>query len=124
MARILVVEDDRVSREGLCRLLEAAGHDALAAENGVEALRLLSDTAVDLVLADVYMPAMDGLELTIRLYEHHADAPVVVIMSGGGTRSASETLEAASKLGVKHTLAKPFGTDEMIAMVEEALSQS
>lgn len=124
MARILVVEDDRVSREGLCRLLEAAGHEALAAENGVEALRLLSDTTVDLVLADVYMPAMDGLELTMRLYEHHADAPVVVIMSGGGTRSASETLEDAAKLGVKHTLAKPFGTDEMIAMVDNALAQS
>ncbi len=70
------------------------------------------------------MPAMDGLELTMRLYEHHADAPVVVIMSGGGMRSASETLEDATKLGVKHTLAKPFGTDEMMSVVEEALGES
>ena len=107
----------------MCRLLDQAGHEVLAAENGVEALRLLGTTTVDLVLADVYMPAMDGLELTMRLYEHHADAPVVVIMSGGGARSTSETLRDAVRLGVKHTLAKPFGADQMLAVVEEALAQ-
>lgn len=123
MARILIVEDDPLLLKGLGRLLEGVGHEALAAENGVEALRRLSDTAVDLVLADVYMPLMDGLELTMRLYEHHADAPVVVIMSGGGASSTAKTLEDATKLGVKYTLARPFGMDEMLAVVEKALAE-
>ncbi len=95
----------------------------MAAENGVEALELLGDTSVDLVLADVYMSAMDGLELVMRLYEHHAEAPVVVIMSGGGARSTVDTLADARRLGVKYTLAKPFGREQMMAVVEEALAE-
>lgn len=119
-----MVEDDLAFRKGICRLLEVSGHEALTAGNGVEALKLLDDTTVDLVLTDVFMPAMDGLELTLRLYEHHADAPVVVIMSGGKNGSPAGTLADARKLGVEHTLAKPFGMDELLELVEKALAEA
>ena len=59
-------------REGLCRLLEGEGHETLAAENGLEALRLLSDTAVDLVLADVYMPPF-GMDEMMAVVEKALD---------------------------------------------------
>jgi len=60
---------------------------------------------------------------TGQIYANQADAPVVVIMSGGGASSTAKTLEDATKLGVKYTLAKPFGMDEMLAVVEKALAE-
>jgi two-component system, chemotaxis family, sensor kinase CheA len=84
--RILVVDDSPLTRELISALLEAVGYDILTAADGVEALHLLSHSQVDLVVTDLEMPGLDGLELTRQLKAHEAlnRLPVIILTTRGG----------------------------------------
>ena len=69
MLQILVVEDNLDLRELLCNALHESGYRAIGAENGEQALTVLSDTVIDLIIADIMMPKMNGFELTKNLRE-------------------------------------------------------
>ncbi len=120
MARILVIDDDasitRVTREHLAR----DGHTVIEAYGGSEAMRILQEVPVDLVITDLYMPHMDGIEFTIRLGQLEPETKIVAI-SGGGYKGKEEVLQVARNLGVTRTLEKPFTQDELRAAVHEAL---
>lgn len=120
MPRILLVDDDRALRAVARRHLESAGHEVVEAEDGAEALAIVSSEMFDVIVTDVYMPGVDGMELTLRLTRRLPGAKLVV-MSGGGYSDKRDVLEIARRLGAVRTVAKPFGRDELLDAVTEAL---
>jgi two-component system response regulator FlrC len=108
-ATVLVVEDDRPLQDALVTTLETAGFNVLAAADGGEALKLLSDTAVDLIVSDVQMQPVDGRELLRRL-QQRASAPPVLLMTAYGT---IDQAVAAMRDGAVDYLVKPFEAEEL-----------
>ncbi|MBF0181184.1 MAG: response regulator [Magnetococcales bacterium] len=123
MVKILCVEDDAQLLSLYRRVLTDQGFEVLTANNGKAGKRLLKETPVDLVITDILMPDMDGLEL-IQLIRSQQAPPVVIAISGGGQwLSAPELLDTANRLGVRHTLLKPFSGSDLLAVVHRALTQ-
>ncbi len=108
-ATILVVEDDRPLQDALVSTLEAAGFNVLAAGDGGEALKLLSGTAVDLIVSDVQMQPVDGRELLRRLQQREAPPPVLLMTAYGTIDQAV----AAMRDGAVDYLVKPFEAEEL-----------
>ena len=121
MARILIIDDDPEILRVLRRVLESRGHTVLEAGDGATALRHFAGDPTDLVLTDIFMPQMDGIELIMRVKEAFPEARVLA-MSGGGRLPMSNVLGAASMLGAEEVLAKPFTAAEVLAAVERALA--
>ncbi len=120
MARILVIDDEPRTRKAVRRSLESAGHEVVEAEDGKVALRMYAGNPTDLVISDIYMPHMDGIEFLMRLHEAFPEARIIT-MSGGGHLAKEKVLSASSTLGAVITLEKPFGVDDLLAAVDEAL---
>lgn len=120
MAEILIIDDETEILRVLRRGLEGAGHRVKEAQNGKEALRVFAGSPPDVVISDIYMPDMDGIELLIRLKERFPEARFVA-MSGGGFIEKERVLGAASMLGAEGVLEKPFSLEEVLAAVETCL---
>lgn len=117
--RVLIVDDESAIRESLGLLLK--NHfDVSTAGDGQEALTLLADFAPHLVLLDVMMPRLDGIETLKRIKEHHANIPVVMLTAANTVRSAVEAI----KLGAIDYLSKPFEIEQLTALIMETLSAS
>lgn len=117
--RILIVDDDPTMREAMNETLSIAGYDTLQCADGEEAERALKQGGVDLVISDVRMPGIDGLEL-LRRTKVAADAPPFIVISGHAT--VPEAVEAM-KRGAYDLLVKPFSYRELTSLVEAALSR-
>lgn len=122
MASILIVDDNPQLRRVLGEVLTCEGHDVTLAENGVEALALYEGEPVELVITDIYMPEMDGIEFLIRIQNAFPDARVMAI-SGGGFVVKRLLLDDAQVLGAVEALSKPFRHEEFLDAVERALGQ-
>jgi CheY-like chemotaxis protein len=120
MPKVLVVDDEVEVRAFIRRVLEPLGHAVREAPDGVEALRLLGTEAFDLVLADVYMAEMDGMELLVRIQWRGMHVPVLMI-SGGGYKPSDEVLRMAASCGAVATLEKPFAPNQLREVVERLL---
>ena len=114
--RILVVDDEPAIRFSLTELLEADGHDVREAEHAPAALALLEQAPVDLVLTDLRMPKVSGLELLAAARAHHPDVLVVLVTAHGDERVAVRALRE----GAYDYLPKPFDNDEVRATVRRA----
>jgi CheY-like chemotaxis protein len=118
---ILVVDDE----EEICRLLRIAlerdGHLVLAAANGAEAVKILEETTVDIVITDVLMPTMDGYELITHLRRKHPNTRIIA-MSGGAIASANHYLSCARAFGAVTTLPKPFNNSQIVCAIKAALN--
>lgn len=123
MARILVVDDDAAIRSVMRRCLALDGHDVEEAATGREALKLFRAEPMELVITDLYMPDMDGLEFTRRLIQEFVGTKVIA-MSGGALQKPADALAVASQLGAMATLAKPFSVAELRSVVQQALQGS
>ena len=121
MATILVVDDDALVRESIRRVLEKSGHTVTEAPDGKVALRHFAGNPTELVVSDVYMPDMDGIEFLMRLREAFPEVKTLMI-SGGGKLSSENVLDAASLLGADRVLDKPFSLEELQEAVEAVLS--
>jgi len=110
VTRVMIVEDDADLREALTATLETAGHDVVTADCGKSALALLERESVDLVVSDVQMEPMDGVELLEALRRRHASLPVVLMTAYGTIEKAVE----AMRLGAAYYLVKPFEARELI----------
>jgi len=110
MAKVLVIDDDPKVRSVVARVVEMEGHEVVEAENGKVALRRFTGDPADLVITDIYMPEMDGIELLMRIREAFPEARLVA-MSGGGAIAAEHLLRAAKALGAVKVLQKPFELD-------------
>ncbi|MCK4516965.1 MAG: response regulator [Spirochaetaceae bacterium] len=118
MKRILVVEDDERLREVLSLLLSEAGYQVSSAENGREGVAQLGGFNPDLVLTDVAMPDMEGIEFLRILRKTKAELPVIV-MSGNVT--GARFLRSARVFGAAATLKKPFSNGELLGAIENLL---
>ena len=115
-ATILVVEDERPVREMLAMALEGSGFVVLQAFHGRHALQLIAQHRPDLVISDVMMPLVGGVELCGRLKADPATASIpVVLMSAAGPR-------AGHGVGADAVVAKPFDLDEIDALVNRLLA--
>ena len=113
MRRILLVDDSPMPREPLARLLAYEGYDVLAASNGLEAIDTLRDQSVDLLLLDVMMPKMNGIELLESLREQERYKDLVVIAVTGSMDRAQ--LTRLRELGVTEIVIKArFKIDELL----------
>ncbi len=115
--RVLVIDDDELVRCGIAYMLDRLGHHAILIDSGTAALRQIDALEFDIVLCDLMMPGMDGLE-TIRRLKRVTSAPIVAMSGGGRMVEAGRALKAASKLGIDATLEKPFGPRELGACLD------
>lgn len=120
MARILVIDDEKLARMALNRMLKAGGHEVVEAENGRQGLCVYEESPVDLVVTDILMPEMEGLE-TIRELQRRWPEVKIISITGGGLANGRNTLRAAKEFGAHAVLAKPFREQEFLKLVEEAL---
>jgi DNA-binding NtrC family response regulator len=116
-ASVLIAEDEPQARESLRALLEDEGYSVLCAPDGVEASRILSQSAVEAALVDIRMPLKDGLTLLRELKESPAP-PAVLIMTAYGTSAAA--IEAMA-LGAFDYLTKPLNFDELLIQLQRAI---
>jgi DNA-binding NtrC family response regulator len=121
MARILVIDDEDHIRRLLRTVLEMEGHQVLEARQGDEGLQVIRTTRPDLVITDVVMPQMDGLEVIMAL-RREAPELKVIAMSGGGRYKLTEPLLMTEPLGAFASLRKPFEVDAMMETVKRALA--
>ena len=119
MARILVAEDEVPVREFIRRVLELRGHDVVTVGDGAEALIKLNRGRFNLLLTDIGMPNMDGLELALKVARDHPDLPVLM-MSGYAVerRRAADLAELSRGL-----LQKPFSMVDLATAVDKVLAE-
>ena len=110
---ILIADDESIIRLGLKQILEEAGHTVYDAENGASALRLAEGCQPDLVILDIKMPEMDGLEAA-HLLLNRMQVPVIFLTAYG----EQELIERAARLPVMGYLVKPVKEAELLAMIE------
>jgi DNA-binding NtrC family response regulator len=115
-ARILVAEDEANLRLVLQKELERAGHEVKVAADGEAALKLLEELNVDVLLTDINMPRIDGMELLRRVHQR-PNPPEVIMLTGHAT---IETAIEAMKLGAYDYLSKPYHITELDALVKQA----
>ena len=119
--RILIVDDEPLIRQSLCGVLQDEGYQTNAVESGEACCEELARNSYDLVLLDVWLPGMDGLETLARIQEiPFAARPVVLIISGHGN---IETAVRATKLGAFDFLEKPLTIQKVTVVIKNALQQ-
>jgi two-component system nitrogen regulation response regulator NtrX len=119
--RILVADDEPGIRQSLCGVLEDEGFEADSVESGEACLQAVRDQRYDLVLLDIWLPGIDGLEALARIEElPAADRPSVVVISGHGSIEAAVK---ATKLGAFDFLEKPLTIEKVVVVVKNALHQ-
>ena len=116
MTRILVVEDNSNERNGLCRILERAGYDVRSAADGVEALQRIRDDKFDLLLVDIWMPRMNGLELLAQLPED--SRPKALVITGD---ESPDTLLRSLREKAHLFIAKPLQLEVLLQVIKTTL---
>jgi two-component system, NtrC family, nitrogen regulation response regulator NtrX len=120
MAKILVIDDEKSIRNTLKEILEYEGHEVQDAADGLEGLKKIESEKFDIVLCDIKMPKMDGLELLDKIMELQSETPVIMI-SGHGT---IETAVDAIKKGAYDFISKPLDLNRMLITLRNALDRS
>lgn len=123
MTRILLIDDDELSRSAVEKMLERAGFEVRSTGDGREALESYRKERPDLVVTDLIMPDVDGLELIQQVRQLDPTVRILAI-SGGGRVQAEEYLSVARKFGALEVLSKPFTGQELRQAVERALGKS
>ena len=118
MATILLIDDEDSVRMVFQVALERAGYRVLTAENGKHGLRLLENQEVDLILVDIFMPEMDGLEIIQLL---HKSRPACKIIAMSGDSWEWNYLDTAKHFGAHDTLTKPIDPQELLEAVSSQL---
>jgi len=113
MLDILLIEDDHQHRMLVKRLLEDEGYTVRTAENGKKGLESYMQSPATVVITDIFMSVMDGIEV-IRVLSRQQPRPVMIAMSGGNRiMSAQSALDTVQILGAQQTLHKPFSWEEL-----------
>src|SRR4051794_26978321 len=121
MARVLVIDDDDAIRRTVKTILESDGHAVITAESGQAAAGAMSVFRFDIVIVDMFMPGLDGIEM-IKLIGQRAPDMQVIAMSGAAFSGAadapkSDFFNIAVGLGAAYCLQKPFGSRELLALI-------
>lgn len=117
--RVLVVDDDKEHREALGRILSREGYAVILAADGREALEIVSRDAVELVITDLRMPDLTGMDLLRQVKAIRPETAVLLVTAFG----ESATYMAAMNLGAAEYLNKPFRREEILAAARKALER-
>lgn len=117
--RVLIVDDDRPSLKMTAFLLREEGYTVFTTDNGVEALRLIDEKTPDLLVLDIMMPGMDGLEV-MRRVRRSTNLPILILSAKGETSDRVQGLDQ----GADDYLAKPFEPSELLARVRSVLRRA
>jgi DNA-binding NtrC family response regulator len=123
MYRILLVDDEDGVRTLISGFLRRNGHEVVEAPSGRAALRILQTELIDVVISDINMPDVDGLEVIRSVRELQPGLPVVAV-TGGGMIPGSVLLKTAQAMGAMRTLEKPFGLQELLESVEGVVAEA
>jgi DNA-binding response OmpR family regulator len=118
--RICLIEDDKPLRTALARYLTRTGYEVVEAEHGRKALEAMAVKSVDLVITDMIMPEMDGVETLVALRRDYPKVKIIAI-TGGGIRTAEQYLQLAQMLGAHKTFAKPLVPQELLAAISSLI---
>jgi CheY-like chemotaxis protein len=121
MANILVADDDEQYPIMLAKILRNNNHTVVIANDGQQALDFCKNQKFDLIITDILMPNVDGIDLIIDLTEHNEKVPIIAISGGRNTITAEFNLQSASTLGVQAVLKKPFTNDQLLETVQNLL---
>ncbi len=122
MARILIVDDDDRNRKLLRVILQNKGYETLEAENGLQALNTMKSQTPDLILMDIRMPVMDGIEATKKIKQESALSKIpVVVLTASATKEERERIETLSIFD--DYIIKPIDVDDFINKVESILKR-
>lgn len=120
MAKILVIDDEKSIRNTLSEILAAEDHEVLTAEDGPTGLELYGDNKLDVVLCDIKMQEMDGMEVLEKMLEQPKDVPVIMISGHGDIEIAVEAI----KKGAFDFLEKPLDLNRLLITIRNALERS
>jgi len=118
MATILVIDDEEMMRVLLRSTLKGPGYEVVEAANGRQGLELYRRRPTDLVITDILMPEMNGLDMILELTRYFLDAKVIAISGEGGEKNV---LDVAKLLGARRTFHKPFSMLELLDAVRYEL---
>jgi two-component system, chemotaxis family, chemotaxis protein CheY len=123
MPRILIIDDEPLVRSVLRSILERNGHTVVDASNGRDGLELWCHSPSDLLLIDIFMPDVDGIEVIMQLKRVWPRAKIIA-MTGGARKSDTTSLVAlaARQLGAQHILMKPFTKLTLLAAISTVLN--
>ena len=116
MARVLIVDDDQADRIILGRILEGAGHDVYLTSDDEQALKSLLKKSIDVVVTDLQMPKVHGLELITMLRTLYPEVGIIAVSATG-----PDQLDMAEAVGATVTLSKPVDRDELVEAVAKAV---
>ena len=117
MKRILIVDDDKDLRFNLSCILKEEGHEVIAVSDGKQALNALAQNVLDLVLLDVRLPGMDGVELLKEIKKIEQNLPIIMLTAYSDVKSAVKAMKA----GAFDYITKPFNEEELILILGKAL---
>lgn len=120
MAKILVIDDEALLTRSLGVILTKAGHTVVTADNGKAGLETFAREKPDLVITDIIMPVMEGIEAIQELRARDPNLPIIAVSGGGRTKNL-EFLRIAEKLGANAALGKPFSKDQLLEAVGKCL---
>ena len=121
--QILVVDDFEDVRESLAEVLEDSGNQVITAANGLEAMDAIKHQKISLVISDILMPEMDGLELITETRKLYPDMKFILISGGSRYNDDFDYLEMSKNLtGIETLLKKPFETETLLNMVDNLLA--
>lgn len=121
MHTILLVEDEQLLREGVQEILEANGYAVIGAADGVEALEWLDQTPVSLVISDLVMPNMNGLDFVAQVRMKSMTLPIIVASGSPGAVMKRLGIDSIHIPGASASIMKPFKSSELVALIQQLL---
>ncbi|MEM7029058.1 MAG: response regulator [Chloroflexota bacterium] len=118
MPSVLITDDDDTFRATIALALEDAGYDTYEACNGKEALHLLATIRIDLILLDIIMPEMEGIETIKQIAGKYTEIPVITISGNTAQMDTNVYLKMTTHYGAKATLKKPFSVQTLLQLVQ------
>ena len=122
MTTILIVEDEDLLREGVQEFLEMHDFKVVGAGDGQEALQWLDEVPIDLVVTDLVMPKMDGVDFVERLRAKFPDLPVIVVSGSTNAVISRYGLKSLTIPGANASISKPFKSADLLVIIRELLA--
>lgn len=122
MSTILLVEDEVLLREGVQEMLEVHGYKVIGAGDGAEALEWLEQVPVTLVISDLVMPNMNGVDFVERVRVKYPSLPIIVASGSPGSVMQRLGIDSIQVPGATASIVKPFKSSELMALIKQVLS--
>ena len=122
MSTILLVEDEVLLREGVQEMLETHDYKVIGAGDGIEALDWLEQVSVSLIITDLVMPNMDGIEFVEKVRVKYPNIPIIVISGSPGSVMNRLGIDTIQLPGTSASIMKPFKSTELLVVVQKLLA--